>query len=597
MSNQRTIHTDHHPPISLGYPYLAIPPTPSSIFTSLDLHQLLYTLARFDSISKGAKSAACTASKMVGFPSLYLPISRLWKSIRNQLKLGFVLQLDRILPFRFILLLSIHLQGYGFGLCCRSTLQREFGLCCRSTLQRFILQVYFGGKMVQLLQITPLYLQYEKHNYTDRKGTSFSGLELFEMSPVVLHSAGGTENYRNGPFGEYLIEIWKAVGMNLEGDNRSELRTGVDIVVATPRRFIDHLQQGNTSLTWISYVVIDEADRMLDMGFEPQITEEYLTNPVQVKVGKVSSPTENVSQNLEKISESEKVPLFLVWSCLKWSLSYTEMTEMSPVVLHSAGGASILPDLKIMAKKKPIEGVSDQMNAIASQNLDNAPARRRVRLAFTQVQEQLDHVLFKMGPTGIRTEEWFEMNSKGEEIFCKSWLPRPGVRIKAAVCFVHGYGDTCTFFFEGIAKRIAGAGYGVYAIDHPGFGLAEGLHGYIPNFSDLVGNVIEQYTKIKGRPEVRGMPRFLLGQSMGGAVALKVHLKEQPKLVPQKDLAELMFRDPQKRKLAEKAASKDKQLKLYDGSYHCILEGESDERIFEVLDDIIAWLDSHCAVR
>ncbi|KAL4567906.1 hypothetical protein LXL04_023502 [Taraxacum kok-saghyz] len=60
---------------------------------------------------------------------------------------------------------------------------------------------------------------------------------------------------------------------------------------------------------------------MLDMGFEPQITEEYLTNPVQVKVGKVSSPTENVSQNLEKISESEKVsqfslvPLFLVWSC------------------------------------------------------------------------------------------------------------------------------------------------------------------------------------------------------------------------------------------------------------------------------------------
>ncbi|KAL4564352.1 hypothetical protein LXL04_028413 [Taraxacum kok-saghyz] len=63
--------------------------------TSLDLHQLLSTLARFDSISNDAKSAACTASKMVGFPSLYLPISSLWKSIRNQLKLGFVLQLDR----------------------------------------------------------------------------------------------------------------------------------------------------------------------------------------------------------------------------------------------------------------------------------------------------------------------------------------------------------------------------------------------------------------------------------------------------------------------------------------------------------------------
>ncbi|KAF3670644.1 hypothetical protein FXO38_06979 [Capsicum annuum] len=37
-----------------------------------------------------------------------------------------------------------------------------------------------------------------------------------------------------------------------------------------------------------------------------------------------------------------------------------------------------------------------------------------------------------------------------------------------------GYGDTCTFFFEGIAKHIAAAGYAVYAIDHSGFGLSDG---------------------------------------------------------------------------------------------------------------------------
>lgn len=47
----------------------------------------------------------------------------------------------------------------------------------------------------------------------------------------------------------------------------------MNVVVATPGRFIDHLQQGNTSLSRISYVVLDEADRMLDMGFEPQIRE------------------------------------------------------------------------------------------------------------------------------------------------------------------------------------------------------------------------------------------------------------------------------------------------------------------------------------
>lgn len=126
-------------------------------------------------------------------------------------------------------------------------------------------------------------------------------------------------------------------GTNI-AEQRSELRAGVHIVVATPGRFIDHLQQGNTSVSRISFVVLDEADRMLDMGFEPQIREvmrnlprkhqtllfsatmpeeiealaqEYLNDPVQVKVGKVSSPTANVSQVLEKVIESEKIDRLL----------------------------------------------------------------------------------------------------------------------------------------------------------------------------------------------------------------------------------------------------------------------------------------------
>lgn len=126
-------------------------------------------------------------------------------------------------------------------------------------------------------------------------------------------------------------------GTNI-AEQRSELRAGVQIVVATPGRFIDHLQQGNSSLSRISFVVLDEADRMLDMGFEPQIREvmrnlpkhhqtllfsatmpeeieglaqEYLNNPVQVKVGKVSSPTANVCQTLEKVTDGEKIDRLL----------------------------------------------------------------------------------------------------------------------------------------------------------------------------------------------------------------------------------------------------------------------------------------------
>lgn len=49
------------------------------------------------------------------------------------------------------------------------------------------------------------------------------------------------------------------------------LRRGVDICIATPGRLLDFLESGITNMNRCSYLVLDEADRMLDMGFEPQI--------------------------------------------------------------------------------------------------------------------------------------------------------------------------------------------------------------------------------------------------------------------------------------------------------------------------------------
>lgn len=51
---------------------------------------------------------------------------------------------------------------------------------------------------------------------------------------------------------------------------------------------------------------------------------------------------------------------------------------------------------------------------------------------------------------------------------------------------------------SGVAKRIAAAGYAVYAMDYPGFGLSYGLHGYIASFDGMVDHVIEQYERIRG---------------------------------------------------------------------------------------------------
>ena len=56
-----------------------------------------------------------------------------------------------------------------------------------------------------------------------------------------------------------------------KGPQIRDLQRGVEIVIATPGRLIDMLETNKTNLRRVTYLVLDEADRMLDMGFEPQI--------------------------------------------------------------------------------------------------------------------------------------------------------------------------------------------------------------------------------------------------------------------------------------------------------------------------------------
>ncbi|PWU21073.1 MAG: RNA helicase [Verrucomicrobia bacterium] len=116
------------------------------------------------------------------------------------------------------------------------------------------------------------------------------------------------------------------------------LKSGVDVIVATPGRLLDHLHQGTCRLDRIQFLVLDEADRMLDMGFLPDVRRIVercprnrhtslfsatvppeietlirwaMRNPETVEIGARRSPKESVKHVIYPVSESQKTDLAL----------------------------------------------------------------------------------------------------------------------------------------------------------------------------------------------------------------------------------------------------------------------------------------------
>ncbi len=104
------------------------------------------------------------------------------------------------------------------------------------------------------------------------------GCRALALAPTRELAIQIEENFRK--YGKHLkLKMALLYGGVKYGKQLEELRNNPDIVVATPGRLIDHLQQGNLSLGKIEILILDEVDRMLDMGFVEDVTKIIQKTP------------------------------------------------------------------------------------------------------------------------------------------------------------------------------------------------------------------------------------------------------------------------------------------------------------------------------
>jgi superfamily II DNA/RNA helicase len=154
------------------------------------------------------------------------------------------------------------------------------------------------------------------------------------LEPTRELAAQVEENFNR--YGQnHKLTVALLIGGVSFGDQDKKVDRGADVLIATPGRLLDHFERGKLLMSAVEILVIDEADRMLDMGFIPDIeriikllpmarqtlffsatmppeiqrlADRFLSNPVRVEVSRPASTVKTVAQNFVKVGRepSEK---------------------------------------------------------------------------------------------------------------------------------------------------------------------------------------------------------------------------------------------------------------------------------------------------
>jgi ATP-dependent RNA helicase RhlE len=170
----------------------------------------------------------------------------------------------------------------------------------------------------------------EKLQKTQAKGAT--ALILLPTRELAMQVERASRNLSAGN----KLAVALVVGGVAEGPQLEAIRRGARLIVATPGRLEDYLKRKMVKLDQIRVLVLDEVDRMLDMGFQPairrivsaipterqtlcysatldaqikEIARDYLTNPVRIEIGSVLKPSENIELRTFEVEQEKKLEL------------------------------------------------------------------------------------------------------------------------------------------------------------------------------------------------------------------------------------------------------------------------------------------------